>query len=151
MTKSQKPLACAGVLAVVLAASVETVQASIITLAPSGATVVDFSQFDGPSLLTAGPVQVGGLVAEDIVYSANQSSSLIGNGTYALATNGFWNSGRNGYTGVNNDTDVPPGPNAITFTFNSGPVNSVGGFMNYAPGLQGVALIEAVGIGWHFA
>jgi hypothetical protein len=147
MSKGQKPLACASVLGLVLAGSVEGVGASMITLAPSGATVVDFSQFNGPALLTAGPVQVGKLVGEDIVYTANQSSSLIGNSFYGLATNGFWNSDRIGFTGVNNDTDDPPGPNAITFSFNSGPVNSVGGFMNYAPGLQGVARIEALGTG----
>jgi hypothetical protein len=134
----------AAVMVTSLAISIGRAEANLITLAPVGATVVDFSQFGGAFVLTAGPVQVGDLVGEDVIYTANQNSSVIGNSTYGLDTNGFWNSGRNGYTGVNNQVEAAE-PNAITFTFDAGPIMAVGGFMNYAPGIQGVVLIEALG------
>lgn len=90
--------------------------------------MVDFSQFDGAFDFTAGPVQVGDLVGEDIVWSSTSSNSVIGNGGYGLGDNGSWNDGRNGYVGLNNT--YSPG-DYIRFDFNDGPVSTVGGFVNY--------------------
>jgi hypothetical protein len=105
-----------------------TARASLITIAPSPSIVVTFAQFSGPFVVGPGPTQVGGLVGEDIVWSTTHSGSVIGNGSYGLGTNGGWESGRSGYTGLNN----PPSGD-MNFRFNSGPVSSVGGFLNYAP------------------
>ena len=102
--------------------------AALITSSPGGTTVVDFSQFDGAFDFTAGPVQVGDLVGEDIVWSSTSSNSVIGNGAYGLGDNGSWDSGRNGYVGLNNT--FAPG-DYIQFDFNDGPVSVVGGFVNY--------------------
>jgi hypothetical protein len=96
--------------------------------APS--TLIDFSQFgSNPSyIFTAGPVQVGGLVGEDVVYTSTTSASVIGGqGSYGLGQNGAWNGGRNGYLGINSPLDT------ITLRFNSGPVSGVGGLLNYGP------------------
>lgn len=105
----------------------------------SSPIVVDFSQFSGSFNFTTGPVQVGGPVGLDINYSAQSSNSVIGNGGYGLAGNGFWNSLRNGYVGTNSGN-----ASSITFTFNSGPVSAVGGFVNYAPGTGSAFTITAL-------
>jgi PEP-CTERM motif len=119
-----------------------TARASLITIAPSPSTVVTFAQFSGPFVFGPGPTQVGGLVGENIVWSTtnstNQGGSVIGNGSYALGTNGGWDSGRSGYTGLN----APSGD--MNFRFNSGPVSSVGGFLNYAPGTGPNVIIAAL-------
>jgi hypothetical protein len=57
---------------------------------------------------------------------------------YSVGTNGTWTSGRNGYTGLN----APTGD--MNFRFNSGPVSTVGGFLNYAPGTGGNVTISAL-------
>src|SRR5205823_5755226 len=64
--------------------------------------------------------------------------SVIGNSSYGLGTNGSWNSGRNGYTGLNAPTGT------MTYAFQSGPVSGVGGFLNYAPGTGGDVIILAL-------
>ncbi len=92
-----------------------------------------FGQFNGAFQLTPGPVQIGGLVGEDIVWTTTNTgtglqASVIGNQTYGLGANGVWDSGRNGYTGLN------LGNRTMFYRFNSGPVSAVGGFLNYAPG-----------------
>jgi hypothetical protein len=85
---------------------------------------------------------VGGLVGEDIVWTSsnatNQGGAVIGNGNYGLGPNGTWNSGRSGYTGLNSPNDF------MNFRFNSGPVSTVGGFLNYAPGFGGNVIIAAL-------
>ena len=100
-------------------------QAALVTSSPGG-TVIDFSQF-GVFSFTPGPVQVGGLVGADVKWSSTYALSVIGNGGYGLSSNGFWDSGRNGYVGLNS----PSG--SMSFTF-ANPVSFVGAFMNYAPG-----------------
>jgi len=51
-------------------------------------TIVDFSQFGPGFTFTDGPVQIGGLVGEDIQWSSTLDYSVIGNGGYYLAENG---------------------------------------------------------------
>lgn len=107
-----------------LAAGALTAQAALVTSAAAlggGATVIDFS--DQAGQFTTGPVQVGGLVGRDVVYTANSSSAGFSMG-YGLANNGVWSGGK-GFAFTN-------GSAALTFTFNDGPVAAVGGFMNYA-------------------
>ena len=123
--------------------AVSTLQAGLVTSVsefPEGAgtTVIDFSEFSGPFLFTAGPVQIGDPAARDIEWFSTASNSVIGNGSYGLSTNGSWTSGRNGYTGLNTSSG------SMTFRFNDSPVAGVGGFMNYAPGTAATAIIEAL-------
>lgn len=112
-------------LAAALLAGAASAQAALVTSAAAlggGATVIDFS--DQPqNQFTAGPVQVGGMVGRDVVYTATSSFSGFSAG-YGLANNGMW-SGSKGFAFTN-------GSAALTFTFNDGPVAAVGGFMNYA-------------------
>jgi len=107
---------------------------------PEPSQTVDFSQFGGPFVSTQGPVQVGDLVGEDIEWSSTDAASVIGNGVYGLGNNGLWNSGRNGYVGINDgfDTEV------MRFDFNDGAVCAVGGFVNYAPGVFDPFVIRAL-------
>ena len=113
---------------------------------PEPSQTVDFSQFTGdfsadcPDVFegdfcrTDGPIQVGDLVFEDIIWSSTSVNSLIGNGFYGLDTlngNGFWDSGRNGYVGTNAAAVTV----VMRFDFNDGAVCAVGGFVNYAPDL----------------
>jgi len=109
---------------------------------PEPSQTVDFSQFTGDFsadcpdtfsndfCFTDGPIQVGDLVFEDIVWSSTIEFSVIGNGDYGLGANGDWNSGRNGYVGTNSGSDTV----VMRFDFNDGAVCAVGGFVNYQPG-----------------
>jgi len=142
MTTIRKALLALVTTGLLCLGSAITARASLITIAPSPSTVVTFAQFSGPFAFGPGPVQVGGLVGEDIVWtttnSTNQGGSVIGNGSYGLGTNGSWNSGRSGYTGLN----APNGD--MNFRFNSGPVSTVGAFLNYAPATGGNVVISAL-------
>jgi hypothetical protein len=100
--------------------------AVLVTNAASlgSSTVIDFSQF-GPFVFTAGPVQIGSVVGDNVTWESTSNISVIGNGGYNLGANGFWDSGRSGFTGTNSDTA------AMTYRFLDGPVAGVGGFVNY--------------------
>jgi hypothetical protein len=87
-------------------------------------TVIDFSQFDS-FLFTAGPVQIGSLVGSDVRWESTSGNSVLGDGGYGLGSNGFWDAGRDGFSGTNSDTAV------MTYRFLDGPVAGVGGFVNY--------------------
>jgi hypothetical protein len=96
---------------------------------PYPVTVVDFSQFNNSGWnFTAGPIQVGGLVSENIEWSASNSNAVIGDRYYGLGNNGSWNSGRDGYVGLNTSAS----DQWMRFDFYDGPVAAVGGFVNYA-------------------
>jgi hypothetical protein len=120
-------------LAVLLLLAGGPARAALITSAaevPGPATVIDFSQFT-TLVFTAGPVQIGGLVGEDVVWTATNPGAGIGTRGfpgYGLGANGFWNVGRGGFTGLN------AGIGTMTYTFNSGPVSDVGALLNYVPG-----------------
>ncbi len=108
---------------------------------PEPSQTVDFSQFTGdfsadcPDIFsgdfcfTVGPIQVGDLVLEDIIWSSTHVGSVIGNGVYGLGDNGGWDSDRNGYVGINFAADTA----VMKFDFNDGAVCAVGGFVNYGP------------------
>jgi len=89
-------------------------------------SLVDFSDQAAQNNVI-GPVQVGNLAGEDItVSSSSPTSGLYFNyPSWGLCSNGTWGSGRS-YVGLNGGNDT------MTFAFNSGPVSSVGGFLNYA-------------------
>jgi len=112
---------------------------------PAPSQTVDFSQFTGdfsadcPDFFaqdfcfTDGPIQVGDLVFEDIIWSSTSANSVIGNGFYGLSggdDNGNWTPARNGYVGINTGSDTV----IMRFDFNDGAVCAVGGFVNYARG-----------------
>jgi len=119
---------------------------------PEPSQTVDFSQFTGdfsadcPDLFfaefcfTPGPIQIGDLVGEDIVWigtpgCVDSGCAVIGNGDYGLDTNGEWDSGRNGYIGSN----TPEAP-MMRIDFNDEEICAVGGFVNYAPGFGDVMI-----------
>lgn len=134
----------AGLTAAVLIGSQPAGAALILTQAALGApTVIDFSQFSGGFTFGTGPTAIGGLVGESVTWESTSASSVIGDGGYGLGANGFWDAGRVGYTGTNADTA------SMTYRFLDGPVNGVGGFMNYTIAFDGPspAIIYALGAG----
>lgn len=89
-------------------------------------TVIDFSQFTGPYTFTTGPVPIGALVGDNVTWESTSPLSVIGDGSiYGLGGNGSWDNGRVGFTGANSDTAQ------MTYRFLDGPVQGVGGFVNY--------------------
>lgn len=70
----------------------------------SNPTVVDFSQFAGSDHFSAGPVQIGNLVGENITWESTSNGSVIGDGDYGLIANGLWTSERVGYSDTNSTT-----------------------------------------------
>ncbi|MBI5676545.1 MAG: hypothetical protein HZC48_12110 [Nitrospirae bacterium] len=104
---------------------------------PSPTDVVTFDNFGPGFTVGSGPQQVGTPIGEDIVWTTTYSSSVIGCGGYLLGSNGYWNCGKAGHTGLST------GSGDMIFTFNSGLVNSVGGFINYAPGKGSNVVISA--------
>ena len=108
-------------------------------------TVIDFEQFAGTGYnFTFGPVQIGGVVGMDVVFTANPagrgisgSGSVLGSGTYGLGANGEWG-GNQTYSGLDSSAGW------MTYTFVSDPVARVGGFLNYAPGAGPDVTIEAL-------
>jgi hypothetical protein len=113
-----------------------TADAALITNAGNitNAEVIDFSQFTGTTL-TFGPVQVGGLVGRDVVFTStvdNADSSIppgshLGQGLYGLLDNGSWGNDGQTFVGFND----PESEGFMIFTFNDGPVSAVGGLVNY--------------------
>lgn len=120
---AKKMVFAAGLLSALCLAGATTSDASLVTSSPGG-TVIDFSQFSGWTW-GAGPTQVGSLVGDDVVFTSTTANSVIGDGSYGFVSNGSW-SGKSG-AGLNTSTG------SMTFTFNSGLVSSVGGFLNYVP------------------
>ncbi len=118
---------------------VPAVRAALVTSADqlSNVTVIDFSEFSGDFLFTAGPVQIGNPVGRNIEWFSTYERSVIGNGGYGLNANGNWTSARQGYTGLNTESG------AMTYRFNDAPVSGVGGFVNYATE-EGQAIIEVL-------
>lgn len=97
---------------------------------------VDFSQF-GAFNFTNGPIEIGALVGESIIWSSTNNSSVIGNGAYGLASNGSWND-MNGYIGLNT------GNGSMFISFADGPIHEFSLLTNYAPG-NGQFILEAFG------
>ncbi len=105
--------------------------------------IVDFSQFTTLTY-TSGPIQIGELVGEDIVWTTTSpnGASVIGLAEYGLGSNGWWGEGKT-FVGLNG----PFGQSGyMLFEFNDDYVNAVGGFINYSPGLDLDVLVEALNI-----
>jgi hypothetical protein len=134
--------ACLGVF--LLLAGVAPARAALITSAAelTAPTVVDFNQFT-TRVNGTGPFQVGGTVGENIVFTSTGTLSFIGSTTgYDLGPNGSWQPSKGPFTGSNFGAN----PGSMTYTFNSGPVSGVGGFVNYDPTVPPL-VIEALGAG----
>jgi hypothetical protein len=113
-----------------LLGAVGQAKAALITSAggiPPAQKIATFHPFSGGFTFTSGPVQIGGEVGEDITWSTTYGSLVIGNGLYGLASNGIWESARDGYTGLN------IGNGDMVFKFNSGQCS--GRFHELCPGL----------------
>ena len=92
----------------------------------TNSTVVDFSTQATVSNVS-GPIQIGGLIGEDITVTGNPDSGLYTNfDGWGLLGNGTWGDGMT-YISANNAR-----PGDLIFSFNDGPVSAVGGLMNYA-------------------
>ena len=103
-------------------------------------TTITFAPFGGAGnrVNGVGPVQVGAEVGEDVVFTSTSGSSFVGDTVgYSLGGNGTWTTAFGPFTGSNAD------PVSMTYVFNDGPVNGVGGFLNYVPG-QGAVIIEVL-------
>jgi hypothetical protein len=143
------------VLGIVSAIGVGTsAHASLVTDStgfPLPTSVVDFSQFAGLGYnFTAGPVDVGGLVGEVILFTMDNPAvtnsglgAVLGQGAYGIGPNGTWGLFDQTYSGV--DTG---GDGSMIFTFVT-PVSAVGGFINYYPDFDPAfpALIAALDSG----
>ena len=97
-------VACLIVLAAFSLYLASVVSASLIAVAPAGATVLDLNSgaaSSGSTIFTAGPKQVGTPIGENIVFTSTNSFAVINyNGGYGLNTNGSWSGGgRGGYAG----------------------------------------------------
>ncbi len=114
-------------------------QISVVTGSSSANNkVITFDQFPGDFLWGAGPTQVGGLVGEDVVFTSTFAQAVLGGSTngYGFDQNGDWVN--KSMAGLNIDAG------SMTFTFNSGLVSFVGGFLNYARPGAGDPFIEAL-------
>ncbi len=106
-------------------------QAALITSnSVSSPVVITFDQFSGTGYnFTFGPVQVGGLVGMDVIFTSS-NDAVLGQGSYGLASNGNWFYGAtsNGaYVGLDTNTGY------VRFMFNGFTVQSVSAFLNYVP------------------
>jgi PEP-CTERM motif len=140
-----RAVVCMGVLAL-WGGSSSYAQAGLVTTSAGfgpPVEVVDFSQFNGGFTFGPGPQQIGGLVGEDIVWTStnasNNGGAVIGNGSYGLGDNGFWD-GAFSYTGLNDSSVSDSVTDTMTYQFNTAPVAAVGGFINYAPNFGDVTI-----------
>jgi hypothetical protein len=125
----------AGLLAAPLGA-----QAALITSSNplgSAASVIDFSQFTSLQF-SQGPVDIG----QRVTWTGVGPSTGLGPTNYGLGLNGDWTGvGKGGYSVLDN------GGTSMTYWFNAGAVQGVGGFMNYCPSCPAApATIEALGL-----
>ena len=100
---------------------------------PSGASLIDFSQFTTTNVFGPGPIEVGQLIGESVLWSSNNTGSAIfssSNPSYGLGANGVWSSPMS-FAGVNGQPDGQI--NSMRFGFAAGPVRSIGGLINYVP------------------
>ena len=116
---------------------------SVLADFPAPYTILDFAaEYNTDTwLFTAGPVQVGNPVGRDITWSSTTSNSVIGDSGYGLVDNGYWDTARDGYVGLNTSDGT------MRFDFNDGLLSAVGGFINYAPFYYGSPVISALGDG----
>lgn len=106
-----------------------TLSAALVTTAfPSPTATADFSQFTGGGEVngSSGPVNIGTFAGNTITWTATNNDGYLYNSSWGISTNGSWDSGRNGFSGLNASVG------STTFTF-SAPVASVGAFINYSP------------------
>lgn len=85
--------------------------------------IIDFSQFTVQTGVGSG-IQIGGPVGENVFLTA-VGDARVGPMVHGLGVNGLWTR-----TGALSNNALA---GTMTFTFNSGPVSGVGGFMNYCP------------------
>ena len=113
--------------------------------------VIDFSQFSGQRVFGPGLIQVGSLVGENIMWSANNTGSIILGEfpDYGLGNNGIWTNEKI-FVGLNGQPDNLI--HSMRFMFLDGPINAVGGELNYTPNREDLptvysnALISALDI-----
>ncbi len=113
----------------------------ITTNTIAGPTTIDFST-QATLINGSGPIQIGGLIGEDVSVTGNPNSGISMNSdAWGLGTNGTWGDGRT-YVSIEK-FDMVPMLTELIFAFNDGPVSAVGGFMNHAPDLGADLIITA--------
>lgn len=131
---NRKCVALLGLMLVLGSLAPSVLAQSSLASARTRERVIDFRQFKGQRLETNGPLDLG----FGVDWSALQDG-WIGDMSFGLRANGFWNDGREGFAGLNAATS------AMLFTFDD-PVNRIGAFVNYAPltGQGPIPTIEAL-------
>ena len=132
MNKIRTRIAGAMALCALFSCAMTEARASFITSAAEllgTPTVVDFNQFTDP-LGTGSPITTAIEVASGVTWEASLDGETIGGGVigtgfYDLDINGFWDSGRGGYTALAEQ------PGSMTYRFLDGPVSGVGAFLNF--------------------
>ncbi|MCZ6616516.1 MAG: metallophosphoesterase [Gammaproteobacteria bacterium] len=111
-------------------------------------SVINFSQYAFCTDYGSAPCQnqdVGGLVGESVLFTGTNGflGASLYNAEFGLGSNGSWDSGRNGYVGINNQQ----GGSGIfaEFEFAQG-LSDVGAFVNYGPGIGGTPLMQVFDI-----
>ena len=104
-------------------------------------SLIDFSQFSNGSGIS-GPEQIGGLVGEDVTAMTTTGANdlWLYNSNWALAENGDWDSGRDGFLGI-----FPSG-GPVRIDFNDGNISGFGLFMNTCPSCGGPVTLSAFDI-----
>ena len=108
---------------------------------PSPNLLIDFEQFGPGSTKTNGPVQIGDVIGENVIWSTTTAfgPSVIGSVDYGLGVNGYWRVPKT-FVGLNSS------PGTMLFEFIDLTVSAVGGFINYAPGADFDVLLEALDV-----
>jgi hypothetical protein len=117
-------VAVLGTLVIGVAITTGSTHASVVTSIPNG-TLYPFPSLGYPNYLGPGPKTI----APGITWSSTNTGSVFGyTSQYGFGTNGPWD-GDPSMTGLNSYTGT------MTIALAS-PVSAIGGFMNYAPGLD---------------
>ncbi|WP_341891706.1 PEP-CTERM sorting domain-containing protein [Variovorax sp. YR752] len=120
-------------LAAALATAQGAAQATLITTAPGGASVIDFD--DAASYVTGGPsVQTGGAIGADVQVSTLGGPLQFGApyGAWTLSDNGEWTGAS--FVGVDGAFQDEANGIAASLVFDLAiPQGSVGGFLNFDP------------------
>lgn len=109
----------------------------------SSVKTVTFEQFAGSYQFTGGPIQIGGLVGENITWETTQpfGASVIGEVYFYGFGGQSWEAPRT-FVGLNGTFGLG---GAMIFRFHDGPVSAVGALVNYSDTVSdgGDALMQA--------
>jgi hypothetical protein len=125
-------------LAIVIAFSATSAQATLVTSLPGGTAIpMPAIEYFGP-----GPQSFGPGITWSSTNSSNQGGSVFGyTGGYGFSGNGSWTGGLGPMAGLNDSKDAYDVTDTMTFAFST-PIAGVGGFINYVPGSNNPTVIS---------